>query len=108
MGQRDFDNRWADEVADEMAGVSVRLRQARRLRRMSMSRMADVLSVDHSYVSRIEGGTRRPSLPMLLAMSRVLDAPVEWLVSGRGVGPGEIDDVARAPHGARATRPDEV
>lgn len=104
-GVRERAERWADESS----AVSVRIRQARRARRVSQARLSEALNVDHSYLSRIEAGTRRPSLPMLLTMAAELGVSAEWLLSGRGVGP-ELDQVATAPGiGAiRAARPEEV
>jgi len=45
----------------------------RRSRGLSQSRLAEVLAVDHSVVSRWELGTRTPGVHRLLAIARALD-----------------------------------
>jgi transcriptional regulator with XRE-family HTH domain len=49
------------------------LREIRERHDLSQARLAKLVSVDHSYISRLESGQRRPSYDILLAIANALD-----------------------------------
>jgi transcriptional regulator with XRE-family HTH domain len=82
--QREEATNMTTEPCDSFAHL---LRQHRQARRLSQTRLSELLDVDHSYISRIEAGTRHPSLEMVQRMSGVLrltgqDAHAFWAAAG--------------------------
>jgi len=53
------------------------LRELREKHDMSQARLAKAVGVDHSYISRLESGQRRPSYDILLAISSALGLSAE-------------------------------
>jgi transcriptional regulator with XRE-family HTH domain len=73
----------------DLVELGVRIRGLRLTRGMTQ---ADVAGKDLSvaYMSRIEGGTRRPDLAMLKVIAQRLDTTAEYLVTG--IEPKEADE----------------
>lgn len=72
------------------------LREYRDRRRLSQSRLAEAAGFDHSYVSRLETGTRMPTREavMKLAEAMVLDdADRDALLASAGFMPGRIENL---------------
>jgi transcriptional regulator with XRE-family HTH domain len=72
------------------------LRELRDRRRLSQSRLAEAAGFDHSYVSRLESGTRMPTRD---AVSKLADAMLlgdserDALLASAGFMPGRIESL---------------
>jgi transcriptional regulator with XRE-family HTH domain len=53
------------------------LQHLREARRLSQSQLAERVECDHSYISRLEGGTRSPSPEFITRAAGALDLPDE-------------------------------
>ncbi|MFL6136309.1 MAG: helix-turn-helix domain-containing protein [Frankiaceae bacterium] len=62
--------------------VGRRVAELRRARGLSQKRLARVVRIDNSHVSRIENGRREPSNDVLHALARALGCTVEHLATG--------------------------
>lgn len=51
------------------------MRERRQAMGLSQERLADLCSLDRTFISLLERGKRQPSLSTLLALSRALDTP---------------------------------
>jgi transcriptional regulator with XRE-family HTH domain len=75
------------------------LRDLREKHDMSQARLARVIGVDHSYISRLESGQRRPSYDTLLAISNALGLDNEerkiLFASANYLLPEEIETILR-------------
>lgn len=78
--------------------LSTRLRQARRMRGMTLKVLADSAGCSESLLSKIENGKSYPSLPMLNRLVQALDIGMGWMFEDRD---GRAPVIARA--GERAT-----
>jgi transcriptional regulator with XRE-family HTH domain len=84
-------------------GVGRRVLEARRARGLSQRSLAEP-GISYAYISRIEGGTRTPSVKALRKLAPKLGVSVEWLETGvepsrwSGFGDGELATLARALH----------
>src|SRR6059036_3521435 len=86
--------RWVAMTVDaERAGAETIGRRLRRLRleRNLSQRELSSQGVSYAYISRIEAGTRQPSVKALRMLARKLNVSVEYLETGREVG----DDAER-------------
>ena len=70
--------------------IGRRLRRLRLERRLSQRELSSP-GVSYAYISRIEAGTRQPSVKALRMLARKLNVSVEYLETGREVG----DDAER-------------
>ncbi|HYN96082.1 MAG TPA: XRE family transcriptional regulator [Pilimelia sp.] len=66
--------------------VGPRLKRLRTQRRITLTGLADVTGISKSTLSRLENGQRRPTLELLLALSRVYRVPLDDLVGAPEVG----------------------
>jgi transcriptional regulator with XRE-family HTH domain len=108
----------ADETsaAIDVALVQIgpRLKQARSRRRLSLTGVAETTGISKSTLSRLEHGQRRPTLELLLALSRAYRVPLDDLVGAPEVGdprlrlkPGQVKGrmvipLTRQPDGMQA------
>ncbi|MDO9378581.1 MAG: XRE family transcriptional regulator [Nocardioidaceae bacterium] len=74
------------------AAVGVRLREVRRARGLSLSRLAAEAGVGKGTLSEIEGGTRNPTLDTLYRLAGRLAVPLADLLA-EGPGSTAADDV---------------
>src|SRR5882672_4077573 len=65
--------------------IGVRLRRLRLERGLSQRELSSP-GVSYAYISRIEAGTRQPSVKALRMLARKLNVSVEYLETGREVG----------------------
>ena len=72
-----------------MVNLGQKIRDFRKERGITLSRLAEQLSISPSYLSAIERGVRKPSIPMLKKISEALNVSVTYLLS-------EADDEATA------------
>ena len=81
------------ERADSPAAlghVGARLKRVRQQRRMTLIEVAESTGISKSTLSRLETGQRRPTLELLLALSRVYRVPLDDLVGAPDVGDPRI------------------
>lgn len=71
-------------------GVGQRLRRVRGQRRMTLTGVAEATGISRSTLSRLETGQRRPTLELLLALSRTYRVPLDDLVGAPDVGDPRI------------------
>ncbi|CAN5164678.1 hypothetical protein BH23CHL1_BH23CHL1_09370 [soil metagenome] len=75
---------------------SVALRQSRERQRLSQSRLAAAAGFDHSYVSRLEGGTRTPTRDAVVKLGDALtldDIETDALLAAAGFMPARIENL---------------
>jgi transcriptional regulator with XRE-family HTH domain len=77
-------------VEKAVEGVGQRLRGVRLQRRMTLTGVAAATSISKSTLSRLETGQRRPTLELLLALSRTYRVPLDDLVGAPDVGDPRI------------------
>nr|WP_157429714.1 XRE family transcriptional regulator [Actinomadura oligospora] len=75
---------------DRLAAVGPRLRELRRRRGMTLARVAEETGINESTLSRLEGGTRKPTLEMLLPLAELYAVPLDELVGAPRTGDPRI------------------
>ncbi|MFB7916049.1 helix-turn-helix domain-containing protein [Streptomyces sp. NPDC056061] len=75
---------------DILAAVGPRLRELRRRRGMTLADLAEETGINESTLSRLEGGTRKPTLEMLLPLAEVYAVPLDELVGAPRTGDPRI------------------
>jgi transcriptional regulator with XRE-family HTH domain len=87
----------ASSVDAKSAGITValdqvgpRLKRVRTARRMTLSSVASRTGISTSTLSRLEAGQRRPTLELLLGLSRTYCVPLDDLVGAPEVGDPRI------------------
>lgn len=76
-------------------GFGAALKAARERRRISQSKLALHAGFDHSYVSRLESGSRHPTRDAVLALAGILDCDPAPLLIAAGYLPDDPGDVLR-------------
>ena len=69
-----------------LAGVGPRLRALRRRRGGTLAELSEATGISVSTLSRLEGGGRKPTLELLLALARAYQVPLDELVGAPEVG----------------------
>lgn len=72
------------------------LREYRDRRRMSQSRLASAAGFDHSYVSRLESGSRTPTRDAVVKLAEAMllsDSERDALLASAGFMPGRIESL---------------
>lgn len=82
---------WQDELMDDeteltMAAVGPRLRGLRTQRNLSLTQLAQRTEISLSTLSRLESGSRRPTLEHLLPLARVLRVDIGELIKAPPTG----------------------
>jgi transcriptional regulator with XRE-family HTH domain len=77
-------------IAVALEQVAPRLKALRTQRRITLTGLADITGVSKSTLSRLETGQRRPTLELLLALSRAYRVPLDELVGAPDVGDARI------------------
>ncbi|NUP32419.1 MAG: helix-turn-helix transcriptional regulator [Streptomycetaceae bacterium] len=75
---------------DVLDAVGPRLRELRRRRAMTLADLARQTGINESTLSRLEGGTRKPTLELLLPLSEVYAVPLDDLVGAPRTGDPRI------------------
>jgi len=70
--------------------VGTRFKRLRTRRRLTLTRVANATGISKSTLSRLENGQRRPTLELLLALSRAYRVPLDDLVGAPEVGDPRI------------------
>lgn len=101
-------------IAATLDRVGPRLKRVRSQRRITLTALAEATGISKSTLSRLENGQRRPTLELLLALSRVYRVPLDDLVGAPEVGdprirlkPGNVKGrtvipLTRQPEGVQA------
>jgi transcriptional regulator with XRE-family HTH domain len=77
-------------IAVALEQVGRRLKRVRTQRRMTLTDVAETTGISKSTLSRLETGGRRPTLELLLALSRAYRVPLDDLVGAPEVGDPRI------------------
>lgn len=77
-------------VEAAVEGVGQRLKGVRTQRGLTLINVADATGISKSTLSRLETGKRRPTLELLLALSRTYRVPLDDLVGAPDVGDPRI------------------
>lgn len=78
------------EKQDRLAAVGPRLRQLRHRRGLTLADLAERTGINESTLSRLEGGTRKPTLEMLLPLAEIYAVPLDELVGAPRTGDPRI------------------
>ncbi|MFD3675847.1 helix-turn-helix domain-containing protein [Streptomyces sp. NPDC058613] len=78
------------EKKDRLAAVGPRLRELRQRHRLTLAGLAERTGINESTLSRLEGGTRKPTLEMLLPLAEVYAVPLDELVGAPRTGDPRI------------------
>lgn len=70
--------------------VGPRLRELRRARGMTLAELAERTEINESTLSRLEGGSRKPTLELLLTLAEVYAVPLDELVGAPRTGDPRI------------------
>lgn len=62
--------------------IGQRIREARRKKGWSLDKLSEEIDVAVAYLSRVETGSAHINLKRLVQISKVLDEPIEKLISG--------------------------
>lgn len=82
-----------------VGSFSTALRQSRERQRLSQSRLAAAAGFDHSYVSRLESGTRTPTRDAVVKLGDALtldDIQSDALLAAAGFMPDRIENLLAA------------
>jgi transcriptional regulator with XRE-family HTH domain len=79
--------------------VGPRLRQARELRELTLTDVADRTDISKSTLSRLENGQRRPTLELLLTLAAVYRIPLDGLVGAPETGDRRLRPKPRRVNG---------
>ena len=77
--------------------IGARMQALRRSRGMTQEQLAERANITPVYMSQIETGVKRASLPVLLRITEALDTHVEYLLTGNT--PCGIDKLAELMSG---------
>lgn len=104
-----------DELGPVLDAVGPRLRELRRDRGITLTRLSEATGISVSTLSRLESGQRRPTLELLLPLARVHGVPLDELVGSDTADPRvrlrpftrdgvEYMPLSRTPGGIQAFR----
>jgi transcriptional regulator with XRE-family HTH domain len=77
-------------IADALDQVATRLRRVRIQRGLTLTAVAESTRISKSTLSRLETGSRRPTLELLLALSHAYRVPLDELVAAPEEGDPRI------------------
>lgn len=85
----------AAQAASPVNELGTRLRQRRKVRRMTLATVAEAAGISTAQLSQIERGNAMPSVDKLVLLCQALEMPLSWLLDPEGRGQG---DAAENPH----------
>ena len=88
-----------EQIEQVLDGVGPRLRALRVARGATLADLADDTGISVSTLSRLESGQRRPTLELLLPLSRVHQVPLDELVDAPETGDPRIRAKPVVRHG---------
>jgi transcriptional regulator with XRE-family HTH domain len=95
----DQGNDEGDELAHVLTAVGPRLRALRQARGTTLARLAETTGISTSTLSRLESGQRRPTLELLLPLSRAHGVPLDELVGAPPTGDPRVRPRPFTRHG---------
>ncbi|WP_399225970.1 helix-turn-helix domain-containing protein [Streptomyces sp. TRM49041] len=75
-----------DELKDVLAAVGPNLRELRKQRGVTLAELSGITGISESTLSRLESGSRRPNLELLLPLARAYGVPLDELVGAPHTG----------------------
>ena len=75
-----------DDLDHALAAVGPRLRELRRQRDTTLTQLAEATGISVSTLSRLESGTRRPTLELLLPLAKAHGVTLDELVDAPPTG----------------------
>ncbi|MQS38699.1 helix-turn-helix domain-containing protein [Streptomyces katsurahamanus] len=90
----------SSDIARSLAGVGPRLRELRARRAMTLAALSDATGISKSTLSRLESGSRRPSLELLLPISQTYQVPLDELIDAPEVGDPRVRLTPRRVNGS--------
>lgn len=92
----DLDGRYLVRHPKQETIIGALIRDQRTRLRLSQSQLAELMEVDHAMVSRMESGTRRPSIDLLARIADALEIPLPDLaLAVCEIDPGEYREAIR-------------
>ncbi len=89
-----------DDVNDVLAGLGPRLRAMRTQQGTTLAELAEATEISMSTLSRLESGTRKPTLELLLPLARAHRVALDDLVDAPMTGDPRVRMPAFTRHGA--------
>jgi len=71
-------------ILASMKSIAIRIRESRKLKKISQKELSELISVTASAISQYETGQSEPSIKKLSKIAIALDVSFEWLATGRG------------------------
>ncbi|MGI9822840.1 XRE family transcriptional regulator [Agromyces sp. Marseille-Q5079] len=87
------------EQRDELAGIGERLRAIRESRGMTLRAVSEASGISTSTLSRLESGSRRAQLDLLMPLARLYRLPLDDLVGAPPLGDPRIHPRPRLRNG---------
>jgi transcriptional regulator with XRE-family HTH domain len=75
-----------DDLRDVLAAVGPKLRELRKQRGVTLAEVSRTTGISESTLSRLESGTRRPNLELLLPLAQAYGVPLDELVGAPHTG----------------------
>ena len=89
----------ANSDADVLASVGSRLRELRQRRRTTLAQLSESTGISVSTLSRLESGSRKPTLELLLPLARAHQVALDELVDAPMTGDPRIHPKPIVRHG---------
>src|SRR6185312_5966512 len=89
----------ANEDSAALAAVGPRLRALRHQRGTTLTQLAELTGISVSTLSRLESGTRRPTLELLLPLARAYQVALDELVDAPATGDPRVRPKPIVMHG---------
>ncbi|MET8320884.1 XRE family transcriptional regulator [Micromonospora sp. NPDC005189] len=89
----------ANEDTVALAAVGPRLRALRHQRGTTLTQLADLTGISVSTLSRLESGTRKPTLELLLPLARAYQVQLDELVDAPATGDPRVRPKPIVMHG---------
>lgn len=68
--------------------VGRRLREVRKSKKYTQEKMAEKMGIYAKYLSSLERGVSKPSLPFVMKFSEINDVSLDYILKGEGSFPG--------------------
>jgi DNA-binding XRE family transcriptional regulator len=82
--ERDSEKSYPSEVIECLVDGQNPFKVWRKYRNVSRQNLASAVNITLPYLSQLEGGKRRPSVDLLMAISQMLNVDMELLLFGEG------------------------
>jgi transcriptional regulator with XRE-family HTH domain len=72
--------------------IGLRVRGLRVKRDLKQEKLAKILKIDRSTLSKIESGTNTPTTRILIDLKQVFSVSIDWILFGTGPGKDNVTD----------------